>query len=168
MSSFVLEVGVGAAIVLTTIYTSVVEWFFHRVVHHVWFAREHAHHHGDHHGPRFQTPGAFRRRQRLWVETTVVALHLPAFYAVGRSVSLAAAIASLLTMSIYAVLSDLFHVTAHSPGGGWYEHTRFFRAAVERHRGHHRDPTIHFCMLLPIGDWIFGTFARRRAQEGSR
>lgn len=159
---------VGAVVAATLVYSSTIEWFFHSVIHHRWFAREHARHHADYHRENFQRPGPFRRLQPPWVEVVVLALHTPAYLAIGKLFGAASAVAAFTVMAAYAVLYDHFHAAIHCPRQALYERTGWYAAMVERHRTHHRDQRVYFCILLPIGDWLFRTISRRKARTNGR
>lgn len=64
----------------------------------------------------------------------------------------------LSTFSYLAVF-DLLHWRWHVPSDTWFQRTRLFMWAKERHRIHHGDHGKNLNLIIPLADLLFGTFA---------
>src|SRR4029078_13703134 len=68
----------------------------------------------------------------------------------------------LLTTSLYVVSYELSHLAYHLPENSFIGRRAFVRVMREHHARHH-DPRLmqryNFNVTVPLGDWLFGTFA---------
>jgi hypothetical protein len=95
-----------------------------------------------------------------------VLIQMPAFYffahALGASENVA--IISALINPIYYLLYELFHYASHVQEGAFILRIPMLRYMREHHRLHH-DPRLmaryNFNVVIPVFDWIFGTYATR-------
>jgi hypothetical protein len=161
------------AVAATTAYASLLEWAVHRFGYHdgrVWAraTAAHAAHHDTLYPARrfFERGDRYRTSQPAWLEVLYVVAHAPAFLAVA-AFSRAAAVAAAATLALYAAATHYLHPLTHCRTGRFWERTRLFKRLVARHVRHHQDESIHLNLLVPLGDWIFGTMDRGRSGSGS-
>jgi hypothetical protein len=161
----------------TLIYASLLEWAVHRFGYHdarVWKRATDAHH--LHHEVRYpksrfiERGDQYHTSQPFWLEAAYVVAHTPAFVAIAW-LSVPAAIAAFVVLGGYAALAHYVHPATHLRTGRWYERTKTWKKIVSRHAKHHADQRVNFNVVLPLGDLLFGTYARkserRRLAEGS-
>jgi hypothetical protein len=162
MGMMLTAVVVAGSAALALAYASVLEWVVHRFGYHdahVWRAATAAHrrHHEVLYTPeRFYERGAYRTSQPWWLETAYVAAHVPALLALA-CVSAAAAVTAAVVIACYAAATHYVHPLTHRRTRRRHERSRIFKRLVARHVRHHRHPEGNYNLLLPLGDWLFGT-----------
>lgn len=157
----------------TLFYASLFEWAVHRFLYHppkTWPAMSVPH--GQHHFDRYPATSYFewtrryRAVQPFWLETAYVLLHVPIALLIA-SWSNIVAVSLIAMLVVYAVLSHYVHPLVHLRTGLFYERTRFFKYLLRRHIQHHRDVSVNLNIVLPFGDWLFGTSHNSRRRRAS-
>lgn len=169
LTTAAVAIGSGA---LSLAYTSIFEWTVHRFLYHppeTWPVMSLPH--GEHHdllypaSSYYEWTRRYRAVQPYWLETAYVVAHLP-IAALIATVSVPAAVSIVSMMIAYAVLSHYVHPLVHLRTGWFYERTALFKWLLARHIWHHRDIGVNFNIVLPLGDWLFGTSHERKLRLG--
>lgn len=123
-----------------------VEYYIHRVVFHRMYRREHWRHH------RLPTDKS----------GAVSALHTHAV-TLGVSVILVGLFGVVVGGAIAAgaVLGYVQYIALHHAiHHGWFSSDGVLGGVVRRHDMHHDGVEANFNFLIPLGDWVFGTYRR--------
>lgn len=187
MDYLLIAMNFAAGFAVAISIASIAEWTIHRFVCHSksgWFRTISAVHLAHHRDPNWGYNHGFRgvRRFSIFLRFVIegdsligMKAHLERFLIYGivgaalicTPIWLFNASATVLSGSIigtvlFALLSISVHDVIHDPKGlDNLPQRRLLRFIAERHDRHHRDATQNLNLVVPLGDWIFGTFSRR-------
>jgi hypothetical protein len=153
----------------TCIYASFMEWFVHRVGMHTkhlskWAFRRHAiQHHAERRSlKRFYAPTTEHTVYRAWESSAVPVLwiaHFPLYWLVATLVNFWAAVGVAAGAAFYITYYEVLHFYVHTPRGHWFQRTRLFHFYCEYHRLHHHRAKWNYNLVMPLADWVLGTFS---------
>lgn len=152
-------------LVLMLVYCSFAEWFVHRVGMHTerlskWAFRRHA---IQHHSQRRSLKTFYAVDVYRILDSSAIPLlwlvHFPVYWAVGALFNLWAAAGTALGALLYVSFYEVLHFHIHTPRGHWFQRTRLFHFYCEYHRVHHHRARWNYNVVLPIADYVLGTFS---------
>lgn len=163
------------AFLVSFIMNSFVEYSVHRWIMHRRFPLiPYGYEHTTSHHAKFGADESYHAREEwlkdhilfTWKEyillpLTCLALYAPVEIVIGRPILIGVFIAALAGVQLFNSLHWLFHV----PSDTWFQRSWVFRRLKEFHRQHHADMTVHFNVVLPLADYVFGTTAERKRKH---
>lgn len=103
----------------------------------------------------------FTWREYVLFPVACSAIYGPVELLLGRPIYLGALAAVFVGLAAF----DVLHRRFHNPRDTWFQRTKVFLALKKFHREHHADMTVHYNVVFPIADFIFGTTAERKRRN---
>lgn len=156
------------AFVVAFVWCSFAEWVLHKFIMHRPFKLiPYGYEHVTSHHAKFGGDESYHVREEwqknhvlfTWKEYVLAPLICSALYvSVELAVQKPIWIGCVLATLAYLQAFNSLHWRWHVPSDTWFQRTRIFRWMKERHRVHHLDQDTNYNLILPLGDWLFGTF----------
>ena len=160
------------------IYASFFEWFIHRHIMHARrfpltgaFDKHTLLHHQIYKGDNFLARGPERPRHitlRRHTFLSILLIHLPFFGLFQVVTGLPTLWGAVTAFGLYYAAYEYMHYLMHAPRGHFVERFRWFLFLREHHRLHHKYMLRNLNVLLPLGDFCFGTLVTGEGRYSKR
>lgn len=154
-------------LILTWVYASFFEWFFHRfVMHRVAGPLRHIYkghaqiHHGVYQGDRSYVAGDRNPEEVTfgwWLMPVVPLAHVPHAVGLYFLFGLPSAFGLMTGVILYQVIYEYLHFCMHVPQKRWIERRSGFRWVSDHHLQHHRKNMTNLNVFFPLADFVLRT-----------